>query len=200
MPSLPELIPQEEGDEDDDSDDEIRVGNIIKDYKCPITTILLVDPVTKWVCELKDYSPEEIKNRKREKDQKSFWESCSLRHATPPSKPRSRKLILVSLFLSHLSTIPPPPTWLFQLLFSLPPSAVRIANIPIRKRPSLTWSIQRKRDVQCLVAWKKSRNPPSRRTSRWTSRSNNTREEWRQRKKVGELPRTLVLPSLIEGR
>lgn len=107
MPSLPELIPQEEGDEDDDSDDEIRVGNIIKDYKCPITTILLVDPVTKWVCELKDYSPEEIKNRKREKDQKSFWESCSLRHATPPSKTRSRNWFWSFLFLSHLSTIPP---------------------------------------------------------------------------------------------
>lgn len=48
MPPLTDLIPAEDGDEDD-SDDEFVVGGATQNFRCPLTTNLLEDPLTKYV-------------------------------------------------------------------------------------------------------------------------------------------------------
>ncbi|TBU43587.1 hypothetical protein BD309DRAFT_864000 [Dichomitus squalens] len=49
MPPLVDLIPREEGDDSDDEDD-VQIGGITQDYKCPLTLTHLIDPLTSKLC------------------------------------------------------------------------------------------------------------------------------------------------------
>lgn len=50
MPPVRDLIPAEDGDEDDaDSDDDIQMGGATQNFRCPLTTNILEDPITKYV-------------------------------------------------------------------------------------------------------------------------------------------------------
>ncbi|CAL1713130.1 unnamed protein product [Somion occarium] len=49
MPPVTEFLPREAGDDSDD-DDDIQVGGVTQDYKCPLTLTILVDPLTSSVC------------------------------------------------------------------------------------------------------------------------------------------------------
>ncbi|KAF8917051.1 hypothetical protein CPB85DRAFT_1431664 [Mucidula mucida] len=49
MPPMTELIPKENGDDSED-DDEIEIGGVTQDYKCPITLCIIEDPVTSRKC------------------------------------------------------------------------------------------------------------------------------------------------------
>ncbi|KAI0670785.1 hypothetical protein C8Q78DRAFT_1031904 [Trametes maxima] len=60
MPPLADLIPQEEGDDSDDEDD-IQMGGVTQDYRCPLTLQILVDPVTSKTCG-HSYSAEAIRD------------------------------------------------------------------------------------------------------------------------------------------
>lgn len=48
MPPVRDLIPAEDGDEDD-SDDEIVAGGQTQNFRCPLSANLLEDPLTKYV-------------------------------------------------------------------------------------------------------------------------------------------------------
>lgn len=48
MPPVRDLIPAEDGDEDD-SDEEIVAGGQTQNFRCPLTANLLEDPLTKYV-------------------------------------------------------------------------------------------------------------------------------------------------------
>ncbi|TFY69080.1 hypothetical protein EVG20_g3302 [Dentipellis fragilis] len=60
MPPVIELLPKENGDASDDDDDEVQVGGVTQDLKCPITLTMLVDPVTCEICH-HSFSAEAIK-------------------------------------------------------------------------------------------------------------------------------------------
>ncbi|KAG6336055.1 hypothetical protein ID866_3028 [Astraeus odoratus] len=49
IPPINEFIPREEGDASDDEDD-LEVGGITQDYKCPLTLTTLVNPMTSKIC------------------------------------------------------------------------------------------------------------------------------------------------------
>ncbi|KAF9007669.1 hypothetical protein BDZ89DRAFT_1104765 [Hymenopellis radicata] len=49
MPPMTELIPKEDGDDSED-DDEIEIGGVTQDYKCPLTLCIIEDPVTSRKC------------------------------------------------------------------------------------------------------------------------------------------------------
>ncbi|KAI1789617.1 zinc-finger of the MIZ type in Nse subunit-domain-containing protein [Ganoderma leucocontextum] len=49
MPPLTDLIPREEGDDSDDEDD-VQIGGVTQDYKCPLSLTHLVDPLTSKLC------------------------------------------------------------------------------------------------------------------------------------------------------
>ncbi|EKM49518.1 uncharacterized protein PHACADRAFT_265043 [Phanerochaete carnosa HHB-10118-sp] len=49
MPPVADFIPAEEGDDSDD-DDDVQVGGVTQDYRCPLTLKLLEDPLTSSVC------------------------------------------------------------------------------------------------------------------------------------------------------
>ncbi|KAK0464677.1 zinc-finger of the MIZ type in Nse subunit-domain-containing protein [Desarmillaria tabescens] len=49
MPPMTELIARESGDESDD-DDDIEVGGVTQDYKCPITLRVIEEPYTSKIC------------------------------------------------------------------------------------------------------------------------------------------------------
>ncbi|KAK0244388.1 zinc-finger of the MIZ type in Nse subunit-domain-containing protein [Armillaria nabsnona] len=49
MPPMTELIDKESGDESDD-DDDIEVGGVTQDYKCPITLRVIDEPYTSNIC------------------------------------------------------------------------------------------------------------------------------------------------------
>ncbi|KZT23387.1 hypothetical protein NEOLEDRAFT_1096035 [Neolentinus lepideus HHB14362 ss-1] len=49
MPPINDFIPREDGDDSDD-DDEIEVGGMTQDYKCPLTLTILVNPLTAKAC------------------------------------------------------------------------------------------------------------------------------------------------------
>ncbi|TCD70538.1 hypothetical protein EIP91_002884 [Steccherinum ochraceum] len=49
MPPVSELVPKENGDDSDD-DDDVEVGGVKQDYKCPLTLTILVKPLTSTVC------------------------------------------------------------------------------------------------------------------------------------------------------
>ncbi|KAL0580992.1 hypothetical protein V5O48_000986 [Marasmius crinis-equi] len=49
MPPITDFIPEESGDQDDE-DEEIEVGGVTQDFKCPITLRELQDPVTSSIC------------------------------------------------------------------------------------------------------------------------------------------------------
>ncbi|THH16547.1 hypothetical protein EW146_g4097 [Bondarzewia mesenterica] len=49
MPPIVDFLPHEDGDDSDD-DDDIQVGGVMQDFKCPITLTPLVDPLTCNVC------------------------------------------------------------------------------------------------------------------------------------------------------
>ncbi|KAI8978662.1 zinc-finger of the MIZ type in Nse subunit-domain-containing protein [Trametes punicea] len=49
MPPLTDLIPREAGDDSDD-EDELQIGGVTQDYKCPLSLTILVDPLTSKVC------------------------------------------------------------------------------------------------------------------------------------------------------
>lgn len=49
MPPVADLIPAEEGDDSDD-DDDVQVGGVTQDYRCPLTLKLLEDPLTSEIC------------------------------------------------------------------------------------------------------------------------------------------------------
>ncbi|KAH9969715.1 hypothetical protein BC827DRAFT_1162230 [Russula dissimulans] len=51
MPPVVEFLPQEEGDNSDDDEDDIQVGGVLQDFNCPITLTPLVDPQTSTVCQ-----------------------------------------------------------------------------------------------------------------------------------------------------
>ncbi|RPD62427.1 hypothetical protein L226DRAFT_611006 [Lentinus tigrinus ALCF2SS1-7] len=50
MPPVVDLIPREDGDVSDDDDDEVQIGGVTQDYKCPLTLTILVDPLTSKEC------------------------------------------------------------------------------------------------------------------------------------------------------
>ncbi|THH01561.1 hypothetical protein EW026_g1173 [Hermanssonia centrifuga] len=45
MPPVSDFIPKEDGD-DSDEDEDIQVGGVMQDYKCPLSLTILVDPLT----------------------------------------------------------------------------------------------------------------------------------------------------------
>ncbi|KZS90497.1 hypothetical protein SISNIDRAFT_488374 [Sistotremastrum niveocremeum HHB9708] len=49
MPPITAFLPREDGDEEDD-EDEIEIGGVTQDYKCPLTLTLLVEPMTSKKC------------------------------------------------------------------------------------------------------------------------------------------------------
>ncbi|THV05248.1 hypothetical protein K435DRAFT_745498 [Dendrothele bispora CBS 962.96] len=49
MPPVTDFIPQEAGDDSDD-DDDLEIGGITQDYKCPLTLMPLKNPVTSEIC------------------------------------------------------------------------------------------------------------------------------------------------------
>ncbi|KIM65946.1 hypothetical protein SCLCIDRAFT_424609 [Scleroderma citrinum Foug A] len=49
IPPISEFIPREDGDASDDEDD-LEVGGVTQDYKCPISLTTLVNPMTSKVC------------------------------------------------------------------------------------------------------------------------------------------------------
>ncbi|KAH9950583.1 zinc-finger of the MIZ type in Nse subunit-domain-containing protein [Amylocystis lapponica] len=49
MPPVTDFIPKEDGDDSDD-DDDVQIGGVTQDYKCPLTLTILVDPVTSTIC------------------------------------------------------------------------------------------------------------------------------------------------------
>ncbi|KAI6044813.1 hypothetical protein EDC04DRAFT_264366 [Pisolithus marmoratus] len=49
IPPIKEFIPRERGDASDD-DDDLEIGGVTQDYKCPITLTTLVNPMTSKVC------------------------------------------------------------------------------------------------------------------------------------------------------
>lgn len=49
IPPIKEFIPREHGDISDD-DDDLEIGGVTQDYKCPITLTTLVNPMTSKVC------------------------------------------------------------------------------------------------------------------------------------------------------
>ncbi|GJE98304.1 E3 SUMO-protein ligase NSE2 domain-containing protein [Phanerochaete sordida] len=49
MPPVSDFIPAEAGDDSDDEDD-IQIGGVTQDYKCPLTLKLLEDPLTSDIC------------------------------------------------------------------------------------------------------------------------------------------------------
>ncbi|RDX53325.1 hypothetical protein OH76DRAFT_1399223 [Lentinus brumalis] len=50
MPPVVDLIPREDGDVSDDDDDEVQIGGVTQDYKCPLTLTILDDPLTSKQC------------------------------------------------------------------------------------------------------------------------------------------------------
>jgi SUMO ligase MMS21 Smc5/6 complex component len=48
MPPVSELIEREDGDDSGD-EDEVVVGGVTQDYRCPLTLVLMVDPLTSYV-------------------------------------------------------------------------------------------------------------------------------------------------------
>ncbi|CAE7209106.1 unnamed protein product [Rhizoctonia solani] len=48
-PTVNSILPREEGDPED-SDDEMEVGGVTQDYKCPLTLQIYDDPLTSTVC------------------------------------------------------------------------------------------------------------------------------------------------------
>ncbi|KAJ6557375.1 hypothetical protein DFH09DRAFT_1262322 [Mycena vulgaris] len=49
MPPITDFIPREDGDESDD-DDDVIMGGVTQEYKCPLMMTLLKDPLTSSVC------------------------------------------------------------------------------------------------------------------------------------------------------
>ncbi|KAF5369473.1 hypothetical protein D9758_002536 [Tetrapyrgos nigripes] len=49
MPPVTNFIPKEDGDDSDD-DDDLEIGGVTQDYKCPITLLPLQNPVTSEIC------------------------------------------------------------------------------------------------------------------------------------------------------
>ncbi|SNX84174.1 related to MMS21 - SUMO ligase and component of the SMC5-SMC6 complex [Melanopsichium pennsylvanicum] len=50
MPPVRDLIPSEPGDENDDSDDDLQMGGATQNFRCPLTTNILEDPVSNAKC------------------------------------------------------------------------------------------------------------------------------------------------------
>ncbi|KAN0087448.1 hypothetical protein V8E55_006069 [Tylopilus felleus] len=49
IPPINELVPREDGDPSDDEDD-LEIGGVTQDYKCPITLVVLEHPMTSTIC------------------------------------------------------------------------------------------------------------------------------------------------------
>ncbi|KAG8769036.1 hypothetical protein FRC12_005203 [Ceratobasidium sp. 428] len=49
MPPVMQFLPREAGDPED-SDDDLEVGGVTEDYKCPLTLKIYTDPLTSTVC------------------------------------------------------------------------------------------------------------------------------------------------------
>ncbi|KAH8104567.1 zinc-finger of the MIZ type in Nse subunit-domain-containing protein [Cristinia sonorae] len=49
MPALTDLVPKENGDDSDDEDD-VQVGGVTQDYKCPLSLKPLINPLTSSLC------------------------------------------------------------------------------------------------------------------------------------------------------
>ncbi|KAG2070399.1 hypothetical protein BDR04DRAFT_1054203 [Suillus decipiens] len=49
IPPINDFIPREEGDESDD-DDDLEIGGVTQDFKCPITLTMLVNPMKSSTC------------------------------------------------------------------------------------------------------------------------------------------------------
>ncbi|KAG1848742.1 hypothetical protein DFJ58DRAFT_795939 [Suillus subalutaceus] len=49
IPPINDFIPREEGDESDDEDD-LEIGGVTQDFKCPITLTMLVNPMKSSTC------------------------------------------------------------------------------------------------------------------------------------------------------
>ncbi|KAF8133644.1 hypothetical protein EV363DRAFT_1448333 [Boletus edulis] len=49
IPPINDLVPKENGDPSDD-EDELEVGGVTQDYKCPITLVILEEPMTSTLC------------------------------------------------------------------------------------------------------------------------------------------------------
>ncbi|CAO1615619.1 unnamed protein product [Parajaminaea phylloscopi] len=71
MPPLQDRLPAERGDDEDE--DDIAVGGVKEDFKCPLTMALLVSPMTSTVCG-HSYSKEAIEG---------YIEQCQRRHERP---------------------------------------------------------------------------------------------------------------------
>lgn len=49
MPTMKDLIPAEDGDENDEEDDDFTMGGETQNFRCPLTANVLEDPLTKYV-------------------------------------------------------------------------------------------------------------------------------------------------------
>ncbi|KAG9315911.1 zinc-finger of the MIZ type in Nse subunit-domain-containing protein [Chiua virens] len=49
IPPIGDLVPREDGDPSDD-EDELEIGGVTQDYKCPITLVVFENPMTSQVC------------------------------------------------------------------------------------------------------------------------------------------------------
>ncbi|KAI0781981.1 hypothetical protein C8Q75DRAFT_812054 [Abortiporus biennis] len=49
MPPVTDFLPREDGDVSDD-DEDVQVGGVVEDYKCPLTLKSLTDPLTSKIC------------------------------------------------------------------------------------------------------------------------------------------------------
>ncbi|PWN47950.1 hypothetical protein IE53DRAFT_389887 [Violaceomyces palustris] len=58
MPPITDLVPAEPGDEAD-SDEDLVVGGVMQDYKCPLSARILEDPLSSTVCK-HSYSRREV--------------------------------------------------------------------------------------------------------------------------------------------
>ncbi|KAJ6508918.1 hypothetical protein C8R45DRAFT_1208504 [Mycena sanguinolenta] len=87
MPPMTDFIPREPGDESDD-DDDIVMGGVTQEYKCPLMMTLLKDPMTSSVCK-HSFSGDAIRDYFRNKrgQQKCPASGCSKSFALADCKP-----------------------------------------------------------------------------------------------------------------
>ena len=49
MPPVTDLIPAEPGDQDASEDEDIQTGGVVQNFRCPLTTNIMEDPLSKYV-------------------------------------------------------------------------------------------------------------------------------------------------------
>ncbi|KAJ6584851.1 hypothetical protein B0H19DRAFT_1015595 [Mycena capillaripes] len=87
MPPITDFIPREPGDESDD-DDDVIMGGVTQEYKCPLMMTVLKDPVTSSVCK-HSFSGEAIRDffKNARGSQKCPASGCSKKFTLADCKP-----------------------------------------------------------------------------------------------------------------